>query len=298
MNSSSRNNMKPKSQSILNLIRYKNIAPTALLTFSGAWITNPSMQSMLTSPMFLTALTSTICIMSASMAINDIYDIDIDKTNNPLRPLVTGELTIKEAKIVTAVLLGVTEYISCVYLPEHLRHIVHIAILDIVFYTKYLKPVLFLKNVSCASIVAFAVYFGGLSNMMISNPINMALLQMATQMVFFGSLHNELLLDIYDETGDRLNQINTVPVVYGIQNTWTIVYIFTNLNILLNMYQMTQLFDLSKGVFLFIVYIPFLYNLINVKRYNYSKEMAKYAVNESTKPMLFILLYLCWLTTI
>jgi len=93
------NKIKNKSLSFLKLIRSKNILPTLLLSFSGGFVMNPSIYNILKSSIFITSTIITLLIMSCSMIINDIFDINIDKINNSKRPLVTGEVSIKEASI-------------------------------------------------------------------------------------------------------------------------------------------------------------------------------------------------------
>jgi heme O synthase-like polyprenyltransferase len=63
-----------KSKNYLKLIRSKNILPTLLLSFTGGWITNPSIYNLLRSKTFITSTIITQFIMSSSMIMNDIYD--------------------------------------------------------------------------------------------------------------------------------------------------------------------------------------------------------------------------------
>jgi 4-hydroxybenzoate polyprenyltransferase len=61
---------------------------------------NPDPASQLTLSVLLTVALGSLCascMNAASNAINQIYDLDIDRLNKPKRPLVTGELSIKEA---------------------------------------------------------------------------------------------------------------------------------------------------------------------------------------------------------
>ena len=138
------NNIKIKTTGILKLIRCKNILPTILLSFSGGWIMNPSLYNLLHSPTFIIATINTVIIMSVSMVINDLFDMELDKINNSGRPLITGEVTKKEAIIFSTLSLFLCEFLSIKYLPLHLQWVIHLSIIDILAYTKILKPITFI----------------------------------------------------------------------------------------------------------------------------------------------------------
>ena len=84
-----------KTHHLFKLTRPNNIIPTTFLCFTGGWIMNPSIYHLLHSTPFIISTINTILIMSASMVINDIYDLNIDKINSLDRPLVNGKITRK-----------------------------------------------------------------------------------------------------------------------------------------------------------------------------------------------------------
>jgi 4-hydroxybenzoate polyprenyltransferase len=137
-----------KTNHYLRLIRSENILPTLLLSFTGGWIMNPSLRGLFHSTRFISASIITILVMSSSMVINDLFDIEIDKTNNPYRPLVTGAISKKEAIVFLSMMLGLSEYLNFRYLTGNLQCVTHIAILVISLYTPVFKRKLFLKNPS------------------------------------------------------------------------------------------------------------------------------------------------------
>lgn len=289
------NNIKKKTTGILQLIRCKNILPTLLLSFSGGWIMNPSLYNLLHSPTFIIATINTLIIMSVSMVINDLFDMELDKINNPGRPLIRGEVTKKEAIIFSTLSLFLCEFLSIKYLPPHLQWVIHLSIIDILAYTKILKPITFVKNVSCSILVSFALCFAGISVNSIYSESNLHLLRIASRLIFFGSLHNELLLDIYDIDGDKEKNIQTIPVIYGKEVTWTIVNLFTNANIIWNTLYLMRIYNYKYGIILLFTTNGLINNLMLIKKYGFSKQLSKHAVNESVKPLFLSLIYLCWL---
>jgi geranylgeranylglycerol-phosphate geranylgeranyltransferase len=227
------------------------------------------------------------------MVINDIFDIDIDKINNPMRPLVTGEIEKREAITFSILSLFLCEYLSMKYLPIGLQYVIHLSIIDIIAYTKMLKPMFLIKNISCASLISFALCFSGFASTTKYNEQNLELLRIGSRLVFFGSLHNEMLLDISDYEGDKQNNIPTLPVVYSIPVTWNIVYLFTKCNILFSWLSLLRTYNYWTSTMLLVTTSPLLFYLIKIKRHNYSKYYAKLAVKKSLISLFLTLLYLC-----
>jgi geranylgeranylglycerol-phosphate geranylgeranyltransferase len=286
-----------KTNHYLRLIRSENILPTLLLSFTGGWIMNPSIYNLFHSTRFISASIITILVMSSSMVINDLFDIEIDKTNNPYRPLVTGAISKKEAIVFLSIMLGFAEFLNSRYLPIYLQSITHIAIMVITFYTPFFKRKLFLKNLSCAALVSFASSFAGFS----ANPIrqsntNAALLWIASRMVFFGSLSNEILLDVIDYNGDKRNNVLTIPVVFGKQTALSIVYSITYFNILVNTVNLINLYNFNVGILLMFFSSPLIYYLNRIKENIYDDNTILYYVKQTVKPMLLSLLYFCFIT--
>ena len=302
--SSNDKTLSVKSNKYLQIIRYKSILPTFLLSFSGGWIMEPSLYHLIRSREFIVGTINTLCIMSSSMIINDLFDIEIDRVNNPTRPLVTGVMTKKEAVIFAGGLLGIAELLNFLFLPVRLQIIIHLSILNIVIYTPILKKIFLLKNLSCAFLVSFASYFTGLamSNKSVirnySKQNNIDLLYILSRIIFFGSLHNELLLDMHDIDGDRQNHIDTIPVRFGNQFTWKVVMFITKLNILWNSMHITLLYNYNIGMLLLLTCSPLLYNLKSVQYHHFSKKYIKSAVNGSNNALFMSLLYLCTIATI
>jgi geranylgeranylglycerol-phosphate geranylgeranyltransferase len=289
--------LKPihKIKSLFTLIRSNNIIPTTLLCFSGAWIINPSINHLLYSIPFIVSTINTIMIMSTSMILNDIYDINIDKINNPNKPLVNGNIKIYEAVILSFCLISIVEYLTLNYLEDNLKIIIQLAIIQITIYTPILKKILIIKNISCASLISFSLFFTGLSvsNSLMNINKNFGLLSIAINIIFFGSLCNELLLDIRDREGDKENNIITIPTLLGNNFSWIISNIILNFNIISNSLSIAYLYNDKLALFLPIFLFPLLINLYNIKKNNYSNESIANYMKKSNYSLILILFYLC-----
>ena len=283
-----------KINSYLKLIRYKNILPTFLLSFTGGWLINRSIIQLLQSPYFIISTINTILIMSASMVINDIYDIKVDRMNNLNRPLVTGEISIREALLFYFTLLGLTEFLNLNYLPSNLQNIIHLTIFFINIYTPILKKIPLIKNISCAFVVSFSLFFAALSstNDYIVLNKNFGLLSIFLSLIFFGSLYNELLLDMRDYDGDKDNKIYTLPVLFGKNFSWIIANIILTLNIIINSLSLVYLFNFNVGFFLLFIFSTAKFELYNIKKYNYSKNVIIESIKSLSETFMLLVLYI------
>jgi len=284
----------PKSSSpiknYLTLFRANNVFPVTVLSFTGGLITNPHIKTLLHTPSFLTSVITTNFIMMSSMVLNDIYDYDTDKINNPKRPLITGEITKKSAIIAVSVLLFITECLTFKFLPVNLQIFMQMAIVTITIYTPILKRIPLIKNISCASLVAFSLYFNGLA----TNTIALSKeaynrLAIASRIVFFGSFVNEILLDIRDSIGDKANGIYTIPVIYGNSKAWIIAYSFLTINMIWNIFAMHTIYGPLKTGGALLSFLPLYIKIHNICNEYYSKESIIKYTFQSTHSMFIIL---------
>ena len=95
--------------SYLTLARPFTLLPPLLGIISGAicaWGSahNPDPSRAVTSSVILTVALGSLCaafLNAANNALNQIYDLEIDRINKPNRPLVTGQLSIRQAWVFT-----------------------------------------------------------------------------------------------------------------------------------------------------------------------------------------------------
>jgi len=292
MNNSKIHQIQRKISNMITLIRPQNILPTSVLCFSGGWIMNPSFVNLIQTKSFAIATLNTLLIMSCSMVLNDLFDIEVDKINNPTRPLITGEITKKEAILLSLGLLSITEILSVIYFPRFLQYIIHAAILNIIAYTPFLKKIPIIKNISCAALISFSVIFSGLAtNMNIMGKIDVLIT--FVRLLFFGSLYNEIILDIRDYDGDKLNGINTIPVVFGKDVSLCVLFMITDINIIWNTFALYNLYGTIIACILPILCNQLLVNLYFIKKYNYSLDSLVRSIQTSFQSLYSILLYLC-----
>uniref|UniRef100_A0A6C0EEN4 UbiA prenyltransferase family protein n=1 Tax=viral metagenome TaxID=1070528 RepID=A0A6C0EEN4_9ZZZZ len=301
LDSHHKNKIMEKMHSILKLTRSVNLLPTLLLTFSGGFITNPSLNKILFSYPFICTNIITLLIMSFGMVINDIFDIEIDKLNNPSRPLITGKISINEAYVLCfsiVLFISILDYT----LPNNLQLFTNIMLYGITIYTPVLKKIPLIKNVYCASTISFAMLYSGLSTnqelyqtIYYNKHFNILLITM--RYVFFGSLKNELLLDICDIEGDKKNNIITIPILIGKSNSWLLINGLLYSNLIFLTFSLNSIYN---NIYIKIIplssFIPMIIDIYKIKKSNYEKSIIDKTLKNAMGPMFIILLYMCVLS--
>ena len=122
---------------------------------------------------------------------------------------------------------------------------------------------------------------------------NFGLLSVAMNIIFLGSLLNELLLDIRDKEGDKSNNIITIPNLFGNDFSWIFSNIILSFNIIFNSLSIAYLYNDKLALFVPISLTPLLINLFKIKKNNYSNESIVKYMKESNYSLLLILGYLC-----
>lgn len=301
LKSNQNNKIISKIKSVKKLTRFNNVLPTMFLTFSGGWIMNPSIQNLLNSNQFLITNIISLLIMLLSMVLNDLFDIELDKINNPTRPLITGEITEKEAMGVSILFIFLINYLTRTYLSINLQVITNLMLIGISIYTPFFKKITFIKNLYCAFTVSFSIFYTGLASIQNINyeNINYKILQITISYIFFGSLNNELLLDIKDIKGDKQNNIITVPVLLGEKKSLIIINSLLYYNIISNTLSLIKLHNnLLIGIIPIFIFIPMIKNINKIWKSNYSSESIDLFTKNTTIPMFLVLLYMCILSYI
>ena len=289
--------VEKKRIGFLKLIRFKNIIPTFLLCFSGGWVMSPSWFHLWTNIHFIVTTISSIFIMSSSMIINDLFDLNIDAFNMLKRPLVTGEVSKWEAILYIFFLLNTTEFLSLYFLPPYLQDNIHFSIISLLLYTPIFKKITFVKNIFCAFFVAFAVFLGGnaSSHEILSLQPNFNLFSILLSITFFGSLFNEIILDIRDYDGDKFYNVKTIPVLIGNDLTWIMTGIILFFSILFNTFSLMYIKGVDTGCLLPFMYVPVLKQFFIIKQKSYSRQSIVDLINASCGNTFIIILLFFYL---
>jgi geranylgeranylglycerol-phosphate geranylgeranyltransferase len=149
-------------------------------------------------------------LTGAAMAINDYYDFDIDKINEPNRPIPGGEVSMKAALLVTGVLTAVGFFFAyAVSLFCFLFAIAAWAIM--VAYSTFGKRSGLAGNLLVSACIAAPFLYGSLIAV---NLVEVNILLFAS-MAFLSNTGREVTKGIVDVQGDGAHNIKTVAVVFG-----------------------------------------------------------------------------------
>jgi 4-hydroxybenzoate polyprenyltransferase len=157
------------------------------------------------------------------MVVNDYYDtklgVDSLKRN---KPLVVGHVPMAVAKRFLYYMYAALLFSLTVVPGVPARLSVVVGLMLTFWYTKHLKPITWLKNFVCASVIALSPLTSGCAALAIANSNNnkwhiltVLPLWRLTGMLFCGFLGREIIMDINDVVDDRLHKVRTVPVKYG-----------------------------------------------------------------------------------
>jgi 4-hydroxybenzoate polyprenyltransferase len=117
-------------------------------------------------------------------------------------------------------------------------------------------------------------------------------------LIFFGSLYNEILLDITDIKGDKINNINTLPVIIGKKNTLIIECIIITFNMISSFLLLLNNYDVIHAILLELCFIPLIYDLYNIIKNDLDDFYIKKAVSNLNITLFLSLIYICSLSII
>jgi 4-hydroxybenzoate polyprenyltransferase len=241
-----------KLQLYAQLARPFTLLPPLLGIVSGAVcafgsVHNPDPSRSLTLSVILTVVLGSLCasfMNAASNAINQVYDLEIDRLNKPNRPLVTGALSIREAWGFTWIFYALALIPTWLVVPypyETFQAKLTAPFSQHVTFFIYLAGLLFTFIYSAPELGRTKTR-GMLANFTIAIPRGILLKVAGWAMVahvaytepwYIGGVIGLFLIgaastkDFADMEGDRAGGCKTLPIVYGVKKAiWIIAPFF------------------------------------------------------------------------
>ena len=241
-----------KLQLYTQLARPFTLLPPLLGIVSGSIcafgsVHNPDPSRSLTPSVVLTVILGSLCasfMNAASNAINQIYDLEIDRLNKPNRPLVTGALSLREAWIFTWIFYALALIPTWLVVPypyETLGAKLTAPLSYHITFFIYLAGLLFTFIYSAPELGRTKTR-GMLANFTIAIPRGVLLKVAGWAMVaqvwftepwYIGGVIGLFLIgasstkDFADIEGDRAGGCKTLPIVYGVKKAvWIIAPFF------------------------------------------------------------------------
>ncbi|MEM0201330.1 MAG: UbiA family prenyltransferase, partial [Candidatus Micrarchaeaceae archaeon] len=223
----------------------------------------------------IASIITPIFISMASFAINDYFDIEVDKANNKKNaPLVSGEITKNEALWVTAITLIIGVFAS-VFINYYAFVMAFIFGALAMLYSYKLKEILLIGNIYIAFSMAIPFIYG---NFVVADKFSFAIL-IVSSMVFISGLAREIHGTIRDYNGDKKRKINSLPKVIGIIPSAIVAAILYIIAVIISIYLF--LFKLKFHSFIYLGLILLTDILIMYVSINYLRKKSSKFYNLS-----------------
>jgi geranylgeranylglycerol-phosphate geranylgeranyltransferase len=155
-------------------------------------------------------------ITAAANAVNDYFDLDIDRINRPDRPIPSGAITSFEALVFSA--LFFVFGVMCGFLINRATfYSAAVFSLLLILYSAKFKRMVLVGNIVVSLATAFAFVYGGLAVGSVRQAIFPAVFAF---LMHFG---REIIKDMEDLEGDRRSGALTLPVRHGLKPAQALV---------------------------------------------------------------------------
>ncbi len=202
----------------------------------------------------LAALATLLAAASAN-AWNDDRDIDIDRINQPQRPLPSGMVSLRAALIFSIVLAALSIVLAALISPVALA-IAAGSIILLYIYSVWLKSTILLGNATVALISALSPVFGGVAAGNVGPSLWLGAI------VFVGIFGREVLKTLADYEGDKAHNVRTISTAVGPRAARTIFYFLLGATAIVMMapylaghYQPIYAWIVALGVFPVAIYV-------------------------------------------
>jgi chlorophyll/bacteriochlorophyll a synthase len=224
-----------RARAYVELARPFTLAPPALGVLSGAvtaWgagHSRPPVTLDLVLPVVWGTLMAAV-LNAANNALNQIYDLDIDRVNKPKRPLPSGTLTIGEAWGFTVVTAAIAWLLAWLASPDGRRECFWIVVFTTLLCWIYSAPPIWTKRRGFLANITIAIPRGVLLKVAGWSTIKTIL---GPEPWYIGSIFGLFLLgaastkDFADIEGDRAGGCRTLPIIHGVKTAaWIIAPFF------------------------------------------------------------------------
>lgn len=202
---------------------------------------------------FVMLVMSLVFIVAGGYAINDYFDVETDKFNKPNKVLIPNVFSQKEVKLFYVILtfiglaLGLLTCIMALNAKFYTLFAVIALIAALLYsYSSTYKRKLVVGNLIVSLLVAIAVFLPYLFELLYLSD-NLLILSVCKELVknvvyfvliytvfaFLLMFIREIIKDAEDAEGDGKTHCRTIPVVYGLSKTKTMLYVLVVLLLLL-----------------------------------------------------------------
>jgi len=216
------------------------------------------------------AILATWFITAAANAWNDYQDIEIDKINQPKRPLPSGQVSPRSVLLYSLVMTVVSILLAAFINPT--AFVIALASAAMLYiYSWRLKSTVLMGNAIIAAISAMSAIFGGIAAGNVRPSLWLAAI------IASAIMGREVLKTLADYEGDLRQRCRTVATVWGRRPARIVFYILGAATLvvmmvpyMLNVYQPVYAFIVALGVYPVLFYI-----LVRVTRDRSGPQLEK-----------------------
>jgi geranylgeranylglycerol-phosphate geranylgeranyltransferase len=258
-----------KIDGYIQLTRPVNLLIAFVSIFMGGFITG-SIQPL--AKLLFACLSGTL-IAAGANAVNDFYDLDIDRINRPKRPLPLGRIPPTHAHVFSIVLF-IVGIVFSVFI--HMAGVIIATSSSVLLYlySFRLKRTVLWGNITVAAVSGMAFVYGGMAVGRVREAMVVGVF------AFFYHGAREIIKDVEDMEGDQAQGISTLPIRYGVQRAlvWVTIALIiliglTFIPYLLDIFSVYYLAIVIVGVDLFLIYV-----LISMWRNPEPRNLGRLAV--------------------
>ncbi len=217
-----------KIKDIIEILRPINDIMGSLTVIIGILNTRTNISAYLVIINIILGVITYFFVAGSGMVINDIYDLEIDKINRPERPIPSGRITIKQAKIIFLTTYGIG--VGLAIFHSFFFNIGFLNIILAVFfgfigwvYAKWGKKSGFLGNIIVSISFSIGLIYGAILNNSIIPPYIYYFFITS----FFLLLSREVIKGCEDIEGDKEQNVKTLAIRIGLKKSAIIAVVFS-----------------------------------------------------------------------
>ncbi len=243
-------------QGLLRIMRAQNLVMLALTQYFTAYFlvdVHASHRAYLLDGRLFLLVLSTVMIAAAGYIINDYYDVKIDFINRP-RAVVVGTVLRRRVVIAAHITLTLLGVLISTYLSWKAGLIYAAAAFLLWWYSNRLKRYPLVGNVSIALLSGLAIAVIGLYYRQ-----EQFLVFTYALFAFSISLVREIIKDMEDVRGDETFGCRTLPIVWGISRTKSLLYGLSAFFIFLLFFMSGTLGNRPLTIYFLVLIVPLSY---------------------------------------
>ena len=256
---------------VIRITRFQNLVMIALTQYFTAYFlvdVHASRRAYLLDTDLFLLVISTVMIAAAGYIINDYYDVKIDFINKPKR-VVVGTVLRRRLVIVAHTVLTTVGVLIGTYLSWKVG-VIHLSAAFLLWwYSNRLKRYPFVGNFSIAALSGLAIAVIGLYY----HRQEFLVLTYAV-FAFSISLLREIIKDMEDQQGDATFGCQTLPIIWGVSKTKTLLYTLSGFFIFLLFFLSGTLGNRTLIVYFLLLIIPITYFLVKLVYADTKRDFA------------------------